>query len=143
MPSLSLSTYAHLVPDDLPLGEDLLEVLGAQDAAEGGLGSEVGGVDGVLHGHHRLDGVTDAEEDNGVHTAGDRVPGEDLEERERERERCDVCGVVVFCGHDYTSCGGTSKVTVLRFTTRTSSMHGRTKNKPAKEAIISTHVGGR
>ena len=86
MPSLSLSTYAHLVPDDLPLGKDLLEVLGAQDAAEGGLGSEVGGVDGVLHGHHRLDGVTDAEEDNGVHTAGDRVPGEDLEERERERD---------------------------------------------------------
>ena len=42
----------HAAGDALPLPEDLVQGLGAQDVPQGGLGQQPGGVVGVLHVGH-------------------------------------------------------------------------------------------
>ena len=57
----------HRARDALPVTEDLVEVLGAQDVPEGGLCQQPRAVVGVLHVSHGDRGVGDPVVDHSVH----------------------------------------------------------------------------
>ena len=71
----------------LPVGEDLLQGLGAQDGPQGGAGEQPGGHGGVghvAHGGHRRGDLVVAD---GIHGHSDAVLGEDLLRRHVEGHR--------------------------------------------------------
>ena len=81
-PSLSLAppshAYLHKVADGLPLGQDLGQVLGAQDVTQGGGRQKLRGTRSVLYVVDGGDGVAGAVVDHGVHRHRHRVPGQYL-----------------------------------------------------------------
>ena len=102
-----MQPHLHELTDVLALGEDLAEVLGAEDVPvsgllrskregiadgepEGGLGEEARGAVGVLDVRDGDGGVGHAVVDDGVDGDGDGVLGEDLLRRHVERHGAQV-----------------------------------------------------
>ena len=71
-------TDLHEVADGLPLGQDLGQVLGAQDVTQGGGCQKLRGPSGVLHVVDGGCGVVGAEVDHGVHRHRHGVTGQHL-----------------------------------------------------------------
>ena len=61
-----MTVYLHAAGDALPLPEDLVQGLGAQDVPQRGLGQQSRAVVGVLNIGHRDCGVGDPVVDNGI-----------------------------------------------------------------------------
>lgn len=80
----------HRVRDGLPVRQDLRQVLGAEDVAEGGHGEEPGRVAVVGHLDNGVQRVLDPVVDHGVDCHCHRVLGEGLES-EPVRKRLVVC----------------------------------------------------
>src|SRR5918994_4108414 len=62
----------------LPIGQEVIEILLSEHAAQGGLGDLAGGKHVVLDLYYALVGVCDPEVDNGVDAGGDVVAGYDI-----------------------------------------------------------------
>src|SRR5215217_119993 len=79
-PGVGLLVYdvLELVVYGLSVGQEIVEVLLAEDAPQGSLGDLAGGEDVVLYLEDALVWVNDPEVDHGVHAGGDVVAGDDV-----------------------------------------------------------------
>ena len=109
--------------DALSLAQDLVQVLGAEDVPERGLGQHPRAVVAVLHISHRDRGVGDSEKHHRVHRHCHTVLGENL-------KRFWITRLLLCTLHIQTSCGGTLKVWVLMSIFSYTSTQGRMKNTP-------------
>ena len=83
-----------------------VQIFGSKLVPESGGGQQPGGVGGVGHVDHRLHGVDNLEEHDGVHCDGDAVLGQDLLGRHVEGDGPEVHGDdVVDAGEDGEQAG--------------------------------------
>ena len=68
----------HHVGNDLPVRQNVAQVLGAQNVTEGGGGQQAGGLAVIVHVGNGTDGIIDFVIHDGVNVHGDRVFGQNL-----------------------------------------------------------------
>ena len=100
----------HGARDALPVAEDLVEVLGAEDVPEGGLGQQSRAGVSVLHVGHADGSVTDPVVHHRVHRHGDAVLGEDLLGRDAQRDGPEVHPLVGLDTGQYEEDSSTLKI---------------------------------
>lgn len=123
--------------DALAVRQNFSEALSSQHISEGGLRQQAGGEVSIGNIGHGRDGITDAEVDHSIHTNGNRIFGEDLEEKciqqlaeSFESSNLAYTIFVVAFVHDSTSWGGMSNEMVRRSTFTKESVHGKIKKIP-------------